>query len=407
MSNLSRNLRVLHVGKYYAPYVGGIESHVQTLCSKLCKHVDVRVLVANAGREDLDETDGSVPIMRAGTLLRLAGAPVCLSMAQKIRNSGAHLVHIHMPNPTAAIAYLASGFKGPLVLTWHGDIVRQRLLKTLFMPIERRLLRKAQAIIASSPDYIAYSPPLYEHRLRCRVIPFGISLDDTEYDPVQISSIQRRYGRPLLLSIGRLVGYKGYRYLVRAMKHINASLLLIGEGPERTKLETEIRHFGLSPRVHLLGRVEQTQPYYEACDIFVLPSIGRNEAFGIVQLEAMVHGKPVVNTQLRSGVPFVSVNGFTGITVPPADSRALARAINILLDDPERCLAYGTAAQARVQQEFNVDSMVSQTLRLYEQVISESDNSGDNTSMLWNDQRPLWPDNPRRERTGCGSGVDA
>jgi glycosyltransferase involved in cell wall biosynthesis len=370
MADLS-GLRVLHVGKYYAPAVGGIESHVQTLCSELRKYLDVRILVANAGREDHDEVACSVPVTRAGTLVRLAGAPVCPSMAQKIRESGADLIHVHMPNPTAAIAYLASGFKGPLVLTWHGDIVRQRFLKALFMPIERRLLREARAIIASSPDYVAYSPALYEHRLRCRIIPFGISPDNSQRgNAEQASEIKRRYGRPLLLSIGRLVGYKGYRYLVRAMKDMDAHLLLIGEGPERSKLEAEARSSGVSERVHLLGWVEQTTPYYQACDIFVLPSVGRNEAFGIVQLEAMACGKPVVNTQLRSGVPFVSVNGFTGVTVPPADSRALARAINVLLDDPERRMAYGAAAQARVEREFNLDKMVSETLRVYQQVLS-------------------------------------
>ena len=367
---------MLHVGKYYAPIVGGIESHVQTLCLELRKHLDVRVLVANTGREDHEEIARSVPVTRVGTLVRLAGAPVCPSMAQKIRESGADLIHLHMPNPTAAIAYLSSGFKGPLVLTWHGDIVRQRFLRALFMPIERRLLREARVIIASSPDYVAYSPVLYEHRLRCRIIPFGISLDDNQpCNAGQISEIHRRYGRPLLLSIGRLVGYKGYRYLVRAMKYIDAHLLLIGEGPERSKLEAEARNIGVSDRVHLLGRVEQTAPYYQACDIFVLPSIGRNEAFGIVQLEAMACGKPVVNTQLRSGVPFVSVNGFTGVTVPPADSQALARAINVLLDDPIRRKAYGAAAQARVEREFSLEKMVSETLGVYQQVMAQNGSS--------------------------------
>jgi rhamnosyl/mannosyltransferase len=292
-------------------------------------------------------------------------------MAQKIRESGADLVHLHMPNPTAALAFIMSGFQGPLVLTWHSDIIRQRFLKVLFMPIERRLLRDARAIIATSPDYVAYSPSLYEHRPQCRIIPFGIPpTGEKQGDTAQVSMIQRLYGRPLLLSIGRLVGYKGYRYLVRAMKYIDAHLLVIGDGPERLKLEGEVRSIGLSQRVHFLGRVEETAPYYRACDIFVLPSIGRNEAFGIVQLEAMARGKPVVNTQLRSGVPFVSVNGFTGVTVPPADSQALARAINILLGDPQRCSAYGAAAESRVKREFSLEKMVSETLRVYEEVLA-------------------------------------
>jgi glycosyltransferase involved in cell wall biosynthesis len=359
------------VGKYYAPYVGGIESHVQTLCSELHKSLDVRVLVANMGRYDHEEIVGSVPVTRVGTLMKIARTPVCPTMAQKIRQSGAAVVHIHMPNPTAAVAYIASGFKGPLVLTWHADIVRQKLLKRLFLPIERRLLHQARAIIVSSPDYIAYSSALYEHRFRCRVIPFGVSVKgDDQLNAAQLSTIHRRYGRPLLLSIGRMVGYKGYQYLIRAMKHIDAHLLLIGDGPERPKLESAVRNLGLSERVHFLGRVEQTTPYYHACDLFVLPSTGLSEAFGLVQLEAMARGKPVVNTQLRSGVPFVSANGVTGMTVPPGDSQALARAINLLLDDPARRLAYGAAAQARVQREFTLDKMVAETLQVYEDVMA-------------------------------------
>jgi glycosyltransferase involved in cell wall biosynthesis len=369
-TGLPHRLRVLHVGKYYPPQIGGIESHIQTLCSELRKYIDATVLVANAGREDHHEIAGSVPVTRAGTLVRLAGSPVCPSMAQKIRESGVDLVHLHLPNPTAAIAYVASGFRGPLVITWHSDIVRQKFLKKLFMPIECRLLQEARVIIASSPDYVAYSSALYEHRVRCRVIPFGISVDQgRDRDNGEISTIERLYRRPLLLSIGRMVGYKGYRYLVRAMKHINATLLLIGDGPERLNLEAEVRSLGISEQVHFLGRVEQTAPYYQACDLFVLPSVGRNEAFGIVQLEAMAYGKPVVNTQLRSGVPFVSVNGFTGITVPPADAQALARAINVLLDDPIRLSAYGAAAKTRVQREFTLERMVSETLRVYEEVL--------------------------------------
>ena len=371
LAGLPRRLRVLHVGKYYPPHVGGIESHVQTLCSELCKYIDARVLVANVGREDHQEIAGCVPVTRVGTFVRLAGSPVCLSMVQKIRESAPDLVHLHMPNPTSAIAYIASGFNGPLVITWNSDIVRQRFLKMFFRPIERRLLREARLIIASSPDYVSYSSSLYDHRSRCRVIPFGISVEQNDrHDSEQASAIQSRYGRPLLLSVGRMVGYKGYRYLIQAMKDIEATLLLIGQGPERPKLEAQVRRLRITERVHFLGSVQQTAPYYQACDLFVLPSVGRNEAFGLAQLEAMGFGKPVVNTQLRSGVPFVSVNGLTGVTVPPGDPKDLAHAINVLLDDPVRISAYGIAARTRAQQNFTLSKMVLETLHVYEEAMA-------------------------------------
>jgi glycosyltransferase involved in cell wall biosynthesis len=367
------DLHVLQIGKYYPPHIGGMETHLRTLCGELSKLLKVRALVAHNSRETREDTVDGVEVTRLGTLMRLSGAPLCLDMPRAIKESEADIVHLHLPNPGAAIACLASGFQGPIVLTWHSDIVRQRLLRNAFAPIERRLVKKACAIIASSPDYVAYSPVLYEHRTRCRVIPFGISAEKFhKSDPAAVRRIRERFGGRVLLSIGRMVGYKGYRYLVRAMKKVDAKLLLIGEGPERSRLEADVKRLGIRDRVVFLGSVDDTSPYYHACDIFVLPSIGRNEAFGIVQLEAMASGKPVVNTHLRSGVPFVSVNGLTGITVPPADSHALARAINVLLDDPERRAAYGMEGAERVRREFGLERMIARTFQLYQQVVANN-----------------------------------
>lgn len=381
------DLQVLQIGKYYPPHIGGMETHLRALCGELSKRLKVRALVAHNARETREDSVDGVAVTRLGTLMRLSGAPFCLDMPRAIRQSGADIVHLHLPNPGAAIACLTSGFQKPLVLTWHSDVVRQRVLRNAFAPIERRLVKKARAIIASSPDYVAYSPTLYKHRSRCKVIPFGILAESFhKIDSSVVRTIHERFSGRLLLSIGRMVGYKGYRYLVRAMKEVDATLLLIGEGPERGRLEMDARRLGVRDRVVFLGNVEDTSPYYHACDIFVLPSVGRNEAFGIVQLEAMASGKPVVNTYLRSGVPFVSVNGLTGITVPPADSLALARAINVLLDDPERRAAYGIEAAERVRREFGIERMVARIFHLYEQVMA------DNVEVRNIPSRPLMPD---------------
>lgn len=381
---------VLQLGKYYAPYRGGMESHLETLCGELKRHVDVRVLVANDRPHESHEVADGVPVTRLATVARLAGAPICPKMARMIRESEADLLHIHMPNPGAAIAYLLSGFRGPVVLTWHSDIIRQRVLGNLFAPIQRRLVERARAIIASSPDYVAFSPILYEHRNRCRIIPFGIRLDCRHQTETHAAKqILREYGDRVLLSVGRLVTYKGYLYLIRAMKEVSGTLLLIGDGPERSRLESEVRANGLGERVIFLGKVDDTAPYYQACALFVLPSIARNEAFGIVQLEAMAFSKPVINTQLMSGVPFVSVNGVTGATVPPADASALARAINVLLDDPARRAAYGAAARTRVEREFSLEHMVSETVSLYEQLISTEVRRGAEASVRLVTRAPI------------------
>jgi glycosyltransferase involved in cell wall biosynthesis len=156
--------------------------------------------------------------------------------------------------------------------------------------------------------------------------------------------------------------------LIQAMAKVDGCLLISGGGPLRPALEARIRKLGLENRIHLLGEVEDIAPLYHAADVFVLASIARSEAFGLVQLEAMACGKPVINTALDSGVPFVSQHGITGLTVPPGDPGALALAINKLLDNQDLRLRYGWAARERVHSKFHLDVMVGRILDLYQQM---------------------------------------
>lgn len=364
-------ISVLHVGKFYPPHPGGMETHLETLCRALGKAMDVRALVANDTRRDEEAVIDGVSVSRLAIDFHIAGAPVCIGMASKLRRSNADIIHVHVPNPAGVLAVMASGYKGKLIVTWHSDVVRQRRLARIFAPIQRRFLGKCSAIIASSPNYIESSPDLARFRDRCRVVPFGIDVDQfRRVDREAVKAIRDRYRGPLLLSVGRLVYYKGFEYLIRAMREVKATLLIVGEGPLRYSLEQEARAAGVMDRVMFLGAVPGITPYYHACDAFVLPSVSRSEAFGIVQLEAMACGKPVVNTQLRSGVPFVSVDGATGFTVMPRDSAEMARALNRLLDDHELRQKYGSAALQRVRAEFTVDAMAKRTIDVYEQVIN-------------------------------------
>jgi rhamnosyl/mannosyltransferase len=243
----------------------------------------------------------------------------------------------------------------------------------MLAPLDDMLMRRASAIIATSPNYVDSSPILSRNRARCRVIPFGIDADAFRPRDAGIAAkIRRRYGEHLVLAVGRMVYYKGFEYLIRAMSSVRGHLLLVGEGPLQAKLERVAFDVGARDRITFLGRVSQEEVlgYYNAADVFVMPSVARSEAFGIAQLEAMACGKPVINTQLRSGVPFVSRDSVTGITVAPADSSELAAAINRLLDDPGLRQQYGAAAARRVRQEFSIPAMVDRTLELYREVIS-------------------------------------
>lgn len=366
-----RKLSILHVGKFYPPHMGGIETHLQALCGALRGHADVRVVVSSENRATTEETVDAVPVARVGTLLTAFSTSISPGMVARIRRSPADLVHIHLPNPTAVLAYLASGHRGRLVVTYHSDTVKQRVLGRMFEPLLNAALSKSAAIIATSPNYLATSRVLDAFRDRCHVIPYGIDATQFERaDPAAVGSVRERYGERLIISVGRLVYYKGFDVLIRAMAEVRGKLLIVGDGPLRGDLERLASQLGIADKVVFAGEIDNNAipPYYHAADLFALASVARSEAFGIVQIEAMAAGLPVVNTNLDSGVPFVSLDGVTGLTVPFGNPQALAAALNRLLDDSGLRKSLGAAGVNRAKQEFGLDTMLRRTLALYERV---------------------------------------
>jgi glycosyltransferase involved in cell wall biosynthesis len=205
------------------------------------------------------------------------------------------------------------------------------------------------------------------------VIPFGIDPEELgTVDAAEVEAVRARYGPRIVLAAGRLVYYKGFEYLVRAMAGVDAHLLIAGDGPLLGELRRVARDAGVAGKVTLLGRVPDLRPLYHAADVFALPSVARSEAFGIVQLEAMACGVPVVNTALDTGVPFVSPHGVTGLTVPPADSGALAAALARLLGDSALRARMGSEGRARVAGELGAGLMARRTLALYREVVRPS-----------------------------------
>ena len=371
-ARLSYRPRVLHIGKFYPPSRGGIESHIADQSEALLEHTDLKVIVANHGRTISRETRNGVSVTRLPTWINVAGAPICPGMIREIREFQPDIVHIHLPNPGAVLAYLASGYSGLLICNYHSDVVRQKLLGRAFQPVLERVLNRADAIIVSSLNYAQSSPVLRSYQSRCRVIPYSIGhARFQQQDESQVEAIRKRFGPRIVLAVGRMVYYKGFEYLVRAMKKVDGTLLLIGTGPLHEALSTEILNLGLQAKVHLLGDVpdDQLPNYYRAAELFVLPSVERSESFGIVQLEAMACGRPVINTQLESSVPLVSENGVTGITVPPKDVDAMASAIGVLLGDDVLRQSYGKAARRRVHDRFTIESATSDLLSLYSELI--------------------------------------
>src|ERR1700687_2456119 len=253
---MATRLKVIQVGKYYPPRVGGIETHLQALCDGLKESHDVQVFVAGDRRRDVDALVNGVAVHRLGFQFKIAGAPVCPTMPWKILRAGADIVHIHLPNPAGVLALLASGYRGPLVATWHSDVVRQRRLAEMFGPIHGRFLANRAALIATSANYVESSPDLSRLKKRTVIIPYGIAVEEFRDPPAAALAIRRERLGPLLLAVGRLVYYKGFEYLIRAMAHIDATLLLVGDGPLRHALQNLAQELGVASRIEFLGEMQ-------------------------------------------------------------------------------------------------------------------------------------------------------
>ena len=368
----ANRFRVLHVGKFYSPHKGGMETHLEQLCSSLQDNFQVTVVVASDSRSRTVDQLQNVQVVRTGTLCTISSAPICPGLISELRNTPADIIHLHHPNPVAFLAYVMSGHRGKLVVTYHSDIVRQKWLRFVVTPLVKYVLRRSAAIVVTSPDFVNSSRVLPSMQSQCTIIPLGVDVSQfTSTNNEAVEQLRARYGPRIVLSVGRLVYYKGFEYLIRAMKDVPGTLLLVGTGPLEDRLQHEVRQSSVQDRVHMLGEVPDLVPYYHASDVFVLPSVHQSEAFGFVQLEAMACGKPVINTNLPSGVPFVSKDGLTGISVQPGDSGALAAAMNQLLDDPALRAQYGAAAKVRATREFSLDLMVDRTVQLYQNVLGD------------------------------------
>ena len=368
------NLSVLQLGKYYPPFKGGIESHVQSLCEGLAPRCKLEVLAANTRPQTARERYRGVRITRVACAGQVLSTPLTPGMVSWLAQHNGHdIVHLHHPNPFAALAYLAVRPRGPLVVSYHSDIVRQRHLLHAYELLQQNLLRHADAILVSSPNYLESSTSLRPHRARCRIIPYGVNVPDYQETAERqhlADRLRRWFGPRVVLAVGRLVGYKGFDVLVSAMKDVDARLVLVGSGPMGDVLRRRTEALGIQDRVFFTGEVKTNylKACYHACDVFVLPSIARNESFGIVQLEAMAAGKPVVSTGIDSGVPYVNKHGHTGTVVPPSDSKALAAAIQHLLDNPSEARALGRNGLARVREEFSLGAMVDRIWDVYREL---------------------------------------
>lgn len=367
---------VLHIYKdYYPPVYGGIEKTVSLLAMGVRDEYDVRVLVTNRGLKTEIERREGIEIVKAGSFGRFASAPLSPNFPHLLRRYDADILHFHCPNPTGDVAYFLASPRGKVVVTYHSDVVRQWWAMCFYGPILKRFLRRAEAILPTSPNYIRSSPYLSRVAEKCHVVPLGIPIGSyvrTQERETAARDIRQRYEGAIVIFVGKLRYYKGLHFLLEAMKQIDAHLLLIGTGPQRKALEAMCKRLGIEEKVAFLGELsdEEVIRHLYAADLFCLPSHLRSEAYGICQIEAMACGLPVVSTNLDTGVPFVNQHEVTGLVVPPASPRHLAEAIRILLEDDTLRREIGERARRRATEEFDSNLMVQRVKTIYEQLLS-------------------------------------
>lgn len=381
-------MKVVHIFKdFYPPTTGGIEQHMRLLCAGLARHADVSVLVPSRSFRRTEEWIDGIEVIRAPEFGRYLSAPLCPTMPGELQRLAPDVVHLHFPNPTGDLAYLLSGWRAPVVMTYHADIAKPRPALWLYRAVFRRLERHVERMIVSSDAYLRSSLVLTRYREKCVVISFGIdpasfALRDRELEIVE--RLAQEHGRPLALFLGVLRPYKGLQILLQAMTKVRGRLLIAGRGPHRARLEARAHQLGVADRVTFVGEVSETQRrlLLHACDVFVLPSLDRSESFGIAQLEAMACGKPVVSSDLPTGVRVVNRHERTGLLVPPGDPDALADALNRLLGDEALRTALGQAARVRVEREFSLEVMIERTLAIYDEVLSHRARDATATELL-------------------------
>ncbi len=357
---MNRKLRILEVNKAYYPHVGGIESLVKQYAEDFSRKSDLIVLVCRDGRgKTIQEKISGAKIIRSGSFGTYFSCPLSLSFIRNFRrlSEKSDIIHINTPFPLADLAVLLSGYKGRIVISWHSDVVKQKKLLFFYKPIMMKFLKRADLILTATQGHIDSSPYISKFREKCRVIPYGINIREylnIQRKPILTEKLIDKSAVKVFFT-GRLVYYKGVEILLKAFRNVhNCELFIAGTGT----LETSLKEYAGShnmDNVHFMGFLPDNdlKCAFADCDIFVLPSVANSEAFGIVQLEAMVYSKPVINTSLPTGVPHVSVDGVSGITVEPSSPIQLANAINMLAGDKNLREAYGKNAFRRVHDIFD------------------------------------------------------
>jgi glycosyltransferase involved in cell wall biosynthesis len=375
-------MRVLQISKFYPPVRGGIEAVTWELAEGLNRAgVRTDVLCANqSATKSHERSENGYDVLRAASLgmfMSTSMAPTMIRDLSRI-SAGYDVLHLHMPDPMAAFALFAARPRRAVVVHWHSDVIRQRVALKAYEPLQRWVLGRAEAVVATSEAYANSSTTLQPWRSKVEVIPIGISDSSLSArdNGEKAALLRRRFGgRRIVLALGRMTYYKGFEVLIEAAAMLpdDCVVLIGGDGAMLGDFAAAVARRGLGGKVIMLGLVNgaDLQSHFEACDVFCMPSTARAEAYGVAMVEAMAAGKPVVASDIGgSGVPWVNVDGETGFNVPVRQPEALAAALNRLLGDEALRKRCGAAARRRYLDNFCADLMTQRMLALYRRLVA-------------------------------------
>jgi glycosyltransferase involved in cell wall biosynthesis len=373
---------IVHFGKYYYPDLGGIESVSGSLVRGAVEFGHTVSVICFKGKSvaDHESIDGA-SIFRAPVNMVVSSQPLSFSYVFYGYRAArkADVVHLHVPNMLGALCALFCGKKTRLLVHWHSDVVNKGFLGRIFQPMEVALLRRADAIVVATSVYAEASKLLTSFARKITVVPYGVS--DPEYQSlnsdVRISFEDRLQGKNIILAVGRLIPYKGFDVLIRAVKYLplNSVVVVVGMGPLENDLKVMIENEGVAGRVLLVGQMDdaELQLLFNRAALFCLPSTYKAEAFGMVLIEAMAYGVPVVACDIPgSGVPWVNQHGISGLNVPVDNPKELADACSQILKSEELRDRLSQGARCRFLTEFREDVFIARLMSVYGDILSHA-----------------------------------
>jgi glycosyltransferase involved in cell wall biosynthesis len=365
-------------------HIGGVERHVYNLSNELSRMGnEVTVITTQSPKHNSLSDVTNIKVIRVPIDFRMYSSPVSIKILN-LTFQEFDVVHAHTPVPLiadlAAIRNLNEGM--PFILTYHNDVNKEGVFSGILAmmynySLGSLLLHGSDMIITTTKSYAFQSRQLRKYLYKVTVVPNGV---DTErfHPKIDRCKIREKYGinedAKVVLFVGRLAAYKGCKYLLSAFSMIirklkNVYLIVVGRGPLESKFKETATILGAKKRILFAGYVkdEELPYYYATSDLFVLPSISEYEGFGMVQLEAMASGKPVIATNI-AGVRDVDSEELATIHVPPKDEKALEKAILTVLRNEKLAIKMGDNGRKLVEKNYSWSRVAGNILELYKKI---------------------------------------